>query len=214
MVLSGVEGPVAPADAQLGIVLNVAGKLMGAKLDSDEAKRRTHLYMKRPKPNRQQTDLNHPLGMDLSQDTTARVFDELGLPVRTGLSGTSADAVLQARYLATHFGDSWIAPDLTDEQAKMAMIDLNMVDQRTGATPEVVQEVINKTRAELGEPPLFVPESTVFTHSYAEIYAGVVVGIEGVRGDNEAVIRRAALEAKQKLDAYPPPPSAGSRMAR
>ena len=204
MTLHGEYGPLTFDDAMQGLSLNSIGPMIASKLDSDPANDRTTYWKaQRLKAERGDTGIaKSELGVELSQDVCTQILDQLGMPVATGLSSTLADTVNLAKYAAQQQGTSWAAPGLTEDQARLAMIDLGMIYMRQGAIPGAVARGINTLRGELGLPPKLVSPERVFTHSYGEIHVGVTLAAQGGSATDPVAIGAAAAEALQRLMGY------------
>lgn len=145
-----------------------------------------------------------PGGADLSQDPGTRLRDAAGIPVMTGTSGTASAVSVATLYGAQRAGLSWVAPGLDEETATQAMVDLSLQFFRSeGSSPAVVMaRNMNRLRSVEELPPKEVEAHQIFSHSYAELDAGVRLTLEGVDPHDSAAVERALvrLTAKAKMD--------------
>lgn len=149
-----------------------------------------------------------PEGTDLPKDKGTRVRDQSGVPVMLGTSGSSSDAVLATLYGAELAGVEWTAPGLDRHTAMTAMVDLGLQFFRTKGSGPIgrLASRMNEVRDEVGLPPKEdVQAHEVFSHSYAEIYAGVNLTLEGIAPADQSAVEKALIrftkEAKAHLDA-------------
>ncbi|MGF6649746.1 hypothetical protein OKW34_000308 [Paraburkholderia youngii] len=206
MMVKGEAGPLTLEQARTGFESVQEGVLASKLLKV--AERKTYRAAHRHDAHRNGTHpTKTPEGTDLSRDTGTRIRDALKVPVMTGTSGSSSDVALAARYGARHAGLSWMAPGLDRDAAATAMIDLALQFFRTeGSSPTVyLARKMNEMRSKLGLPAKEVEANQVFSHSYAEIHAGVNLTLEEVSPTDPRAIEQALIEltqkAKERLDA-------------
>ncbi len=132
--------------------------------------------------------------------------DEAGIPVMTGTSGSSSDVALTTLYAADRAKLPWMAPGLIRKLEWMRWSICPLQFFRTeGSSPSVTMaRGMNRVRSGAGLPPKEVDAHQVFSHSYAEIDAGVRLTLEGVDPADEGAVEqslgRLTSEAKARLD--------------
>lgn len=204
MILRGAEGPMTFDDAQQGVAINNAAKLMAAKLESPAVRERTELWRSNViKANRNNTQIaSTPHGVDLSADVCTQALTRLDMAVAAGVSSTAAETMLLTRFLAEQQGLPWVAPGLTETEAATAVIDLMMIYLRQGAVPKAVANAFNELRREMGLPAKSVAPEDVLTHSYGEIHVGVQLAMRGAASNDADAVDAAALSASRRLDTF------------
>ncbi|EFO4188857.1 secretion protein EspV [Escherichia coli] len=127
--------------------------------------------------------------------------DQAGLPVMSGTSGSSSDAVLATRYAAEYFGKTWTAPGLNQTEGCKAISDLLHYYFRAegSSPPQSIATGINKVRCDAGMKEKHVNTLDIFTHSYPEIYAGVALTIAGASGNDEQAMYNITQETVRIL---------------
>ncbi len=110
----------------------------------------------------------------------------------TGTSGSSSDVALTTLYAADRAKLPWMAPGLDSQAGMDAMVDLSLQFFRTeGSSPSVTMaRGMNRVRSGAGLPPKEVDAHQVFSHSYAEIDAGVRLTLEGVDPADEGAVEQ------------------------
>ncbi|WP_218829106.1 secretion protein EspV [Burkholderia sp. HI2714] len=200
MMLRGAAGPFTQEQAQAGFELAQTGQVLAGMLGISER-------MKFREDNRVDAQRNgtHSTrtqgGMDLSRDIGTTMRDKAGLPVMSGTSGSSSDAVIATRFAAERSGTSWAAPGLNDSEGRKAIVDLSHHYFRAegSSTPPSMASGINKIRDEAGLDKKDVNTLDIFTHSYPEIHAGVALTLAGAPGTDEAAMHEATQEAARLL---------------
>ncbi|AVS64169.1 secretion protein EspV [Paracidovorax avenae] len=206
MMIRGEEGPFTMEQSKTGFETLQESLLLASRLKHRE--RKSYRSAHRHDANRSETHpTKTPGGTDLSRDPGSRLRDEAGIPVMTGTSGSSSDIALATLYAAERAKLPWMAPGLDPQAGMDAMVDLSLQFFRTeGSSPSVAMaRGMNRVRFDAGLPPKEVDAHQVFSHSYAEIDAGVRLTLEGVDpADEGAVVQslgRLTSEAKARLDA-------------
>ncbi|EPI8972994.1 TPA: secretion protein EspV [Escherichia albertii] len=200
MMLCGSEGPFTKEQALSGFELAQTGQVLAGRLKIQE--RVKFRADNRIDAQRNGTHSTHTqTGMDLSQDIGTIMRDKAGLPVMSGTSGSSSDAVLATRYAAEYFGKTWTAPGLSQAEGCKAISDLSHHYFRAecSSPPQSMATGINKVRCDAGMEEKHVNILDIFTHSYPEIYAGVALTIAGARGNDEQAMYNVTQEAARLL---------------
>ncbi|QCX12817.1 secretion protein EspV [Paracidovorax citrulli] len=205
MMIRGEEGPFTREQSKTGFETLQESLLLASRLKIGA--RKSHRSAHRHDAKRSETHpTKTPGGTDLSRDPGSRLRDEAGIPVMTGTSGSSSDVALTTLYAADRAELPWMAPGLDSQAGMDAMVDLSLQFFRTeGSSPSVTMaRGMNRVRSGAGLPPKEVDAHQVFSHSYAEIDAGVRLTLEGVDPADEVAVEqslgRLTSEAKARLD--------------
>jgi hypothetical protein len=205
MMVKGEAGPFTLEQARTGFETVQEGVLLGSKLFPE---RKAYRAEHRHDAQRNGTHpTKTPEGTDLSQDEGTRIRDAFKVPVMTGTSGSSSDVALAARYGAQRAGLPWMAPGLDLDTAKTAMVDLALQFFRTEASSPTVflASKMNEIRSKVGLPAKEVEAHQVFSHSYAEIHAGINLTLESIPPADPQAVEQALTQltrkAKERLDA-------------
>lgn len=196
MMLSGAAGPFTQEQARAGFELAQTGQVLAGRLKISE--RMAFRESNRVDAQRNDTHSTRTQGgMDLSQDIGTNMRDKAGLPVMSGTSGSSSDAVIAMLFAAERFSTSWAAPELNEAEGCKAITDLSHHYFRAeGASPpRSMASGINKIRDEAGLGKKDVNPLDIFTHSYPEIHAGVALTLAGAAGTDEKAMHEATQEA-------------------
>lgn len=206
MMLKGEAGPFTSEQAKTGFETVQEGLLLACDLKIPE--RKAYRADNRHDARRNGTHATKtPTGTDLSQDEGTRMRDAFKVPVMLGTSGSSSDVALAGRFGAERAGLSWEAPELNRDTAKAAMVELALQFFRTEASSPTVTlaRKMNEIRSKVGLPAKEVEAHQVFTHSYAEIHAGINLTLESISPKDpqavEQALTRLTTEAKEHLDA-------------
>ncbi|EFC9938777.1 secretion protein EspV [Escherichia coli] len=200
MMLCGSEGPFTKEQALSGFELAQTGQVLAGRLKIQErVKFRADNRIDAQRNGTHST--RTPTGMDLSQDIGTIMRDQAGLPVMSGTSGSSSDAVLATRYAAEYFGKTWTAPGLNQTEGCKAISDLLHYYFRAegSSPPQSIATGINKVRCDAGMKEKHVNTLDIFTHSYPEIYAGVALTIAGASGNDEQAMYNITQETVRIL---------------
>ena len=200
MMLRGAAGPFTQQEARTGFEVAQTGQVLAGRLNIDE--RMAFRENNRVDAQRNGTHSTRtPTGMDLSKDPGTIMRDKAGLPVMSGTSGSSSDAVIATRFAAERFKTSWAAPGLNEAEGRKAITDLSHHYFRAedSSPPQSVASGINKIRDEAGLAKKEVNTLDIFTHSYPEIHAGVALTLAGVPGTDEKAMDEATQEAARLL---------------
>ncbi|MGC3030343.1 secretion protein EspV [Burkholderia sp. DN3021] len=200
MMLRGAAGPFTQEQASAGFELAQTGQVLAGRLG-------IHERMKFREDNRVDAQRNgtHSIrtqgGMDLSQDMGTTMRDKAGLPIMSGTSGSSSDAVIATRFAAERSSTSWAAPGLSEAEGRKAIMDLSHHYFRAegSSTPPAMASGINKIRDEAGLDKKDVNTLDIFTHSYPEIHAGVALTPAGASGSDEKAMHEATQEVARLL---------------
>lgn len=206
MMVSGERGPMSVAHLRLAAEITYAGFAIA----TDVVKAPDWLELKARHLRALRADGSHPTrskyGIDITADPTARVLEEMELPVMTGLSGIASAVTLAHLHAA---GESrWAAPGLDSDEAKAVMARLILLTLRDGRLPTYVRDQISTI---LGDPRARrVPLSRVQTHTYAEVNVALhLTFLRKTPEDRDALVDIARRTRGEMMRYMPPAGPAG-----
>jgi len=203
MMLRGEQGPFTLEQAQYGFEYAQTGEVLAGKLkleDRVQFRAENRVYAKRSGTHYTKTES----GLDLSADTGTKVRDSMGLPVMSGTSGSSSDAVIAIKFAAQRANVSWAAPGVDEAKVAetIARLSLHYFRGKSAGTSISGMEGMNSLRSQMGISPKFVDEKYVFSHSYPEIYAGVKLTLDGAKHDDVDAFEKSSQEAADHLNQW------------
>lgn len=206
MMVIGERGPMSVAQISLAAEITYAGFAIA----TDVVKAPDWLELKARHLRALRADGSHPTrskyGIDITTDPTARVLEEMDLPVMTGLSGIASAVTLAHLHAAGE--RRWAAPGLGTEEAKAVMARLILLTIRDGRLPTYVRDQISTI---LGDPRArSVPLSRVQTHTYAEVNAALhLTFLRKTPADRDALVAIARRTREEMMRYMPPAGPAG-----
>lgn len=204
MLVSGQEGPLTLEQSACGAEIALAVHLITREVEEVlsrhavlgyqvKAKREPDLVANDARP----SHVRH--GLNLSPDHATKIHEELGLPIRTGPSGSASFMGLSHYHACKSLDVPQHPEDVDAAEYRQIVIDLAFHYFCTGELPAHTARMINQHRAELGVPQKTVDDYFVQTHSYPEVSGPVEWGLQRRRPYGNDM-RDAAQKAAEYLE--------------
>jgi hypothetical protein len=201
MMVRGEKGPLTPEQTRSGFEIALVGHVLAMRLGVDPERSR-HASTRRhsaSKSGTSQTKNVHGLRLDEDLGTTLR--DKAGLPVMTGTSGSASDVANAALYGSVKLGGRWADPRLSESAAEKAMVHLahHYMRSEDSPLPHDVARRLNRIRDVQGLEPKEVDAPNVFTHTYAEVHAGISMSLASSPPNDRQALKQVTRNSLREL---------------